>query len=82
LAASLRWPRARLRAAFVGAGLTFSAVTNSCTMAEVLARLPDDRVPEPAYPEVVARLSERFDPDVRTRVRADGEPAPPAAVSA
>jgi rhodanese-related sulfurtransferase len=41
--ASLRWPPARLLSGLVGAGLVFAAVTDSCMMGEVLARLPYNR---------------------------------------
>jgi rhodanese-related sulfurtransferase len=41
----------------VGAGLTFSAVTNSCALAAVLGRLPYNRGPvAPTRSDVVARL--------------------------
>lgn len=36
-------PGARFVAGFVGAGLVFAAVTNTCAMAHVLARLPYNR---------------------------------------
>jgi rhodanese-related sulfurtransferase len=41
--ASLRWPPVRLLSGLVGAGLVFAAVTDSCMMGEVLARLPYNR---------------------------------------
>ncbi len=41
--AGVRAPRAGLLAAAVGAGLTMSAITNSCAMARVLALLPYNR---------------------------------------
>lgn len=41
--ASLVVPGARFVAGFVGAGLVFAAVTNTCAMALVLARLPYNR---------------------------------------
>lgn len=40
---SLVFPAARIVAGFVGAGLVVSAVTNTCTMALVLAKLPYNR---------------------------------------
>jgi len=43
VAASVAFPPARFVAGFVGAGLTFSAVTNTCGMAMALARLPYNR---------------------------------------
>ena len=38
--ASLVWPSARFVAGFVGAGLVFAAVSNTCMMGMALARLP------------------------------------------
>ncbi|MEU2563229.1 rhodanese-like domain-containing protein [Streptomyces longispororuber] len=43
LAAGTRWRPARLLAAAVGAGLVFSAATDTCGMAAALARLPHNR---------------------------------------
>lgn len=43
---SLVSPRARLLAGGVGLGLTFSAITDTCTMGNLLARLPYNRGPE------------------------------------
>ncbi|GAA1916398.1 rhodanese-like domain-containing protein [Streptomyces durmitorensis] len=43
IAAGTRYRPARLLAAGIGAGLVFSAVTNTCGMAAVLARLPHNR---------------------------------------
>lgn len=43
VAASVWFPPARFVAGFVGAGLTFSAVTNTCGMAMALAKLPYNR---------------------------------------
>ncbi|UIJ33753.1 rhodanese-like domain-containing protein [Allobranchiibius sp. GilTou73] len=40
LMASRRVPRSRYIAAGIGAGLSFSAMTNTCAMANVLGRLP------------------------------------------
>lgn len=40
---SVLFPPARFVAGFVGAGLTFSAVTNTCGMAMALAKLPYNR---------------------------------------
>ncbi|MFO7777129.1 MAG: rhodanese-like domain-containing protein [Nitriliruptoraceae bacterium] len=42
---SLVFPPARFVAGFVGAGLVFSALTNTCTMALGLAKLPYNRPP-------------------------------------
>jgi rhodanese-related sulfurtransferase len=41
--ASLWVPEARFVAGFVGAGLTFAAMTNTCTMGMLLSRLPYNR---------------------------------------
>jgi len=41
--ASVAFPPARFLAGFIGAGLTFSAVTNTCGMAMMLAKLPYNR---------------------------------------
>ena len=43
IVASTRFPAARYLAGFIGGGLTFSAVTNTCGMAMVLAKLPYNR---------------------------------------
>ena len=43
IVASIWFPPARYLAGFVGAGLTFSAVTNTCGMAMALAKLPYNR---------------------------------------
>ncbi|WP_433473041.1 rhodanese-like domain-containing protein [Spirillospora sp. CA-142024] len=45
IAASLRWPRARFLAGAIGAGLTFAALTDTCTMGSALSRLPYNRGP-------------------------------------
>ncbi len=41
--ASLALPRAKWLAGMVGGGLAFSAITNTCAMGEVLAKLPYNR---------------------------------------
>ena len=43
IAASLVKPRAKFLAGGIGAGLTFSALTNTCAMGNVLSRLPYNR---------------------------------------
>lgn len=43
IGASLRKPRARFFAGAIGAGLTFSAVSDFCLMGELLAKLPYNR---------------------------------------
>lgn len=57
LTAGLRAPRARLLAGGIGAGLTVSALTDSCTMASFLSALPYNRGPRDRTPaEVLAEL--------------------------
>ncbi|MEU1086250.1 rhodanese-like domain-containing protein [Streptomyces sp. NPDC005576] len=46
--AGRRLPAARWLSAGIGAGLVFSAVSNTCGMAAVLARLPHNRAPQTA----------------------------------
>lgn len=56
IVASVRRPAARFLAGAVGGGLVFSAVTNTCGMAAVLARLPYNRPRHTTHPApVVAR---------------------------
>lgn len=43
LLAGQRWSAARVLSAGVAGGLVFSAVTNTCGMARILARLPYNR---------------------------------------
>ena len=43
---SLKFPKARLLAGGVGSGLLFSALTNTCAMGMLLAKLPYNRGPE------------------------------------
>jgi rhodanese-related sulfurtransferase len=52
----------RLVAAFVGAGLTFSAVTNTCGMAAVLAKLPYNAGAECDVRDVIAQLEASTQP--------------------
>ncbi|MHA6632029.1 rhodanese-like domain-containing protein [Pseudonocardia sichuanensis] len=57
LVAGLRAPAARLLSAGIGAGLTVSALTDTCTMARVLSALPYNRGPRDRTPaEVLAQL--------------------------
>ncbi len=53
LIASLRTPKAGLLAGGVGAGLTISALTDTCTMGRVLLALPYNRGPKDRSPEEV-----------------------------
>ncbi|MEI7031169.1 rhodanese-like domain-containing protein [Streptomyces pratensis] len=48
LVAGVRFPAARWLSAGVGAGLVFSAVTDTCQMAAALAKLPHNRAPRSA----------------------------------
>ncbi|MDF0375869.1 MULTISPECIES: rhodanese-like domain-containing protein [Streptomyces] len=48
LMAGRRLPAARWLSAGIGAGLVYSAVTNTCGMAAALARLPHNRAPHQA----------------------------------
>lgn len=53
-------PKARLVAGGIGAGLTFSALSNTCAMGAALARLPLNRdVAEPAVGQTLAALRTR-----------------------
>lgn len=58
---SVWWPPARYLAGFIGAGLTFAAVTDTCAMGMALARLPYNRGP-------------RFDAEVTLRRLRGGRP--------
>jgi rhodanese-related sulfurtransferase len=53
LAASLRAPKAGLLAGGVGAGLTLSALTDTCTMGRVLSALPYNQGPKNRSPQEV-----------------------------
>lgn len=53
IAASVRFPAARYLAGAVGAGLTYAAVSDNCTMARVLGLLPYNNCPHRRTPEQV-----------------------------
>lgn len=53
LAASLRAPKAGLVAIGIGAGLTVSALTDTCTMGRILSALPHNRSAKDPSPEEV-----------------------------
>ena len=53
LLAGLRAPRAGMLAGGVGAGLTVSALTDTCTMGRVLSALPYNRGPRDRTPEEI-----------------------------
>jgi len=57
VAASTIVPGAKWLAGGVAAGLTFSAVSNTCTMATVLAKLPYNQSPGPDIDVVLADLN-------------------------
>jgi rhodanese-related sulfurtransferase len=52
--ASLVWPSARFVAGFVGAGLVFAAVSNTCMMGMALAKLPYNQPRKPSPSEARA----------------------------
>ncbi|MGY6500973.1 MAG: rhodanese-like domain-containing protein [Acidimicrobiales bacterium] len=54
---SVWFPAARFVAGFVGAGLTFAAVTNTCAMAMVLTKLPYNRGASCDVDAIVRQLS-------------------------
>ena len=57
LGVGLRFPAGRLLAAGIGAGLTVSAMTDTCTLARLLALLPYNRGPGDRTPgQVLAQL--------------------------
>lgn len=59
VAVSTAWPPARYAAGAVGLGLVGAAVTDTCAMGSLLARLPHNRRPAACdMPSVVARLTE------------------------
>lgn len=55
---SIAFPPAKWVAAFIGAGLTFAAVTNTCAMGMLLAKLPYNRGPRTTVDDVFAALRE------------------------
>lgn len=56
IVASLWQPRARFLAGGIGAGLSFSAVSDTCAMGSVLSRLPYNQAASPPAHEAVAAL--------------------------
>jgi rhodanese-related sulfurtransferase len=57
LAVGLRAPQARLLSVGIGAGLTVSALTDTCTMARILSALPYNRGPRDRTPaDLLAQL--------------------------
>jgi rhodanese-related sulfurtransferase len=58
IAGSHRVPRLKYVSGFVGAGLTFAALTNTCAMGRALSRLPYNRVGTCDVDRVVRDLTE------------------------
>ncbi len=54
--ASLKLPKARFVAGGIGAGLTFSAISNTCAMGNMLSKLPYNRGPECVLDEVLSDI--------------------------
>jgi rhodanese-related sulfurtransferase len=59
IVASVWFPPARFVAGFVGAGLTFAAITNTCAMAMLLTKLPYNRGASCDVDAIVRQLSTR-----------------------
>ncbi|MFJ4903395.1 rhodanese-like domain-containing protein [Streptomyces sp. NPDC088727] len=59
LAVGTRYRRGRALSAAVGGGLVFSALTNTCGMAAVLARLPHNRPSRTGLDATLAALQQR-----------------------
>lgn len=60
LAGRLLNPKARLLSAGIGAGLAFSAATNSCAMGQLIAKMPWNRAaPEPTAQLAINRIPNR-----------------------
>ncbi|MEV0900699.1 rhodanese-like domain-containing protein [Actinoplanes sp. NPDC049802] len=57
--ASVAMPAAKWVAAFVGAGLAVAALTNTCAMGMILAKLPYNRGPRVTVEKAIADLTER-----------------------
>ena len=53
---SLKFPKARFLAGGIGFGLVFSALTNTCGMGMMLAKLPYNRGPECVLDEVLVEI--------------------------
>jgi hypothetical protein len=51
------FPPAKWVAGFIGAGLTFAALSNSCAMGMLLAKLPYNRGPRSDLDAVIAALA-------------------------
>ena len=75
LVASLLVPRAKWFAAAVGGGLVFSAVSDTCAMANVLGRLPYNRGPRCDLDGVIADIV-RIDTEATIDLTAAPRPVP------
>lgn len=64
IVASLKFPKARFIAGGIGAGLTFSALSNTCAMGSMLAKLPYNRGPECAIDDVLAAVERTASPSL------------------
>jgi rhodanese-related sulfurtransferase len=56
IVASFAWPKARLLSGAIGGGLVFSALTNTCGMGAVLAKLPYNKGRKAHIDRAVAEL--------------------------
>lgn len=56
--ASLAVPKARFLAGGIGAGLAFSAISNTCTMGDILAKLHYNRGPRCDLDRVLAEMAD------------------------
>ncbi|WP_372511788.1 hypothetical protein [Carbonactinospora thermoautotrophica] len=70
--ASAVFPAAKWITGFVGAGLTFAALTNTCAMGMLLAKLPYNRGPRADLGSIVAALA-----DGRRWATCSRSPSPP-----
>ena len=59
--ASVAVPKAKWLSGGIGAGLTFSALTNTCTMGDMLGKLPYNNPGECDIDAVLAELNNRTD---------------------
>ncbi|WP_341721450.1 rhodanese-like domain-containing protein [Micromonospora sp. FIMYZ51] len=70
--ASVFVPGLKWVAAFIGAGLTFAALTNTCAMGMLLSRLPYNRGTSCDLDSVVGQLRQEDQPRQADQVRQDG----------
>lgn len=55
--ASVRFPKAKWVGAFIGGGLTFAGLTDTCGMGLLLARMPWNRTPEADVEDTLRKLA-------------------------